>query len=332
MERLFEEVFVEVCAPTLRGIKPSNLFRYQPQNRDKLLEALDFWNRELEPSGLQVRALKECSRTGAFLILVYREEWLRFILGKISVQHFLKKSGYQMQNVKGIIAKLHCDGPKTVYIEAAGEGEVKAGDIHADGEVEILNPDLHIATLMSDARLSMEITMTSGRGYVPAEKNKQHQTSIGVIPVDSIYTPVYKVNYTVENTRVRDLTDYDKLTLEVWTDATINARDAVSLGAKVLRDHLDLFVDLSEEIGSKSTVVEKAEAQHDKVLEMTIEELDFSVRSFNCLKRAGINTVEDLINTSEEDMMKVRNLGRKSLEEVIGKLEAMGLHLAKSEE
>ena len=220
-------------------------------------------------------------------------------------------------NVKGIIAKLHCDGPKTVYIEAAGEGEVKAGDIHADGEVEILNPDLHIATLMSDARLSMEITMTSGRGYVPAEKNKQHQTSIGVIPVDSIYTPVYKVNYTVENTRVRDLTDYDKL---------------VSLGAKVLRDHLDLFVDLSEEIGSKSTVVEKAEAQHDKVLEMTIEELDFSVRSFNCLKRAGINTVEDLINTSEEDMMKVRNLGRKSLEEVIGKLEAMGLHLAKSEE
>ena len=222
-------------------------------------------------------------------------------------------------NIKGIIAKLHCDGPKTVYIEAAGE-------------VEILNPDLHIATLMSDARLSMEITMTSGRGYVPAEKNKQHQTSIGVIPVDSIYTPVYKVNYTVENTRVRDLTDYDKLTLEVWTDATINARDAVSLGAKVLRDHLDLFVDLSEEIGSKSTVVEKAEAQHDKVLEMTIEELDFSVRSFNCLKRAGINTVEDLINTSEEDMMKVRNLGRKSLEEVIGKLEAMGLHLAKSEE
>ena len=150
--------------------------------------------------------------------------------------------------------------------------------------------------------------------------------------MDSIYTPVYKVNYTVENTRVRDLTDYDKLTLEVWTDGTITARDAVSLGAKVLRDHLDLFVDLSEEIGSKSTVVEKAEAQHDKVLEMTIEELDFSVRSFNCLKRAGINTVEDLINTSEEDMMKVRNLGRKSLEEVIGKLEAMGLHLAKSEE
>ena len=233
-------------------------------------------------------------------------------------------------NVKGIIANLYCDGPKTVYIEAAGEGEVKAGDIHSDGEVEILNPDLHIATLMSDARLSMEITLASGRGYVPAERNKQN--TIGVIPVDSIYTPVYKVNYTVENTRVGNMTDYDKLTLEIWTDRTIHARDAVSLGAKVLRDHLDLFVDLSEEIGSKSTVVEKAEAQHDKVLEMTIEELDFSVRSFNCLKRAGINTVEDLINTSEEDMMKVRNLGRKSLEEVIGKLEAMGLSLAKSEE
>ena len=233
-------------------------------------------------------------------------------------------------NVKGIIAKLYCDGPKTVYIEAAGEGEVKAGDIHSDGEVEILNPDLHIATLMSDARLSMEITLASGRGYVPAERNKQNQNTIGVIPVDSIYTPVYKVNYTVENTRVGNMTDYDKLTLEIWTDRTIHARDAVSLGAKVLRDHLDLFVDLSEEIGSKSTVVEKA--QHDKVLEMTIEELDFSVRSFNCLKRAGINTVEDLINTSEEDMMKVRNLGRKSLEEVIGKLEAMGLSLAKSEE
>jgi DNA-directed RNA polymerase subunit alpha len=150
--------------------------------------------------------------------------------------------------------------------------------------------------------------------------------------VDSIYTPVYKVNYAVENTRVGNMTDYDKLTLEIWTDCTIAAKDAVSLGAKILRDHLDLFVDLSEEIGSKSTVVEKAEAQHDKVLEMTIEELDFSVRSFNCLKRAGINTVEDLINTSEEDMMKVRNLGRKSLEEVIGKLEAMGLGLARAEE
>ncbi|MGN1030415.1 MAG: DNA-directed RNA polymerase subunit alpha [Butyricicoccaceae bacterium] len=235
-------------------------------------------------------------------------------------------------NVKGIIAKLYCDGPKTVHIDAAGEGVVTAGDIHSDGEVEILNPDLHIATLMSDARLSMEITLTKGRGYVPAERNKQYPSAIGVIPVDSIYTPVYKVNYTVENTRVGNMTDYDKLTLEVWTDRTISAKDAVSLGAKVLTDHLSLFVDLSEEIGSHSTVVEKAEAQHDKVLEMTIEELDLSVRSFNCLKRAGINTVEDLINTSEDDMMKVRNLGKKSLEEVINKLEAMGLNLAKSED
>ncbi len=235
-------------------------------------------------------------------------------------------------NVKGIIAKLYCDGPKTVYIEASGEGTVTAGDIHTDGEVEILNPELYIATLMSDAHLSMEITLTNGRGYVSAERNKQYQTAIGVIPVDSIYTPVYKVNYTVENTRVGNMTDYDKLTLEVWTDRTITAKDAVSLGAKVLTDHLSLFVDLSEEIGSHSTVVEKAETQHDKVLEMTIEELDLSVRSFNCLKRAGINTVEDLINTSEDDMMKVRNLGKKSLEEVIYKLEAMGLSLAKNED
>ena len=235
-------------------------------------------------------------------------------------------------NVKGIIAKLYCDGPKTVYIEASGEGTVTAGDIHTDGEVEILNPELHIATLMSDAHLSMEITLTNGRGYVSAERNKQYQTAIGVIPVAAIYTPVYKVNYTVENTRVGNMTDYDKLTLEVWTDRTITAKDAVSLGAKVLTDHLSLFVDLSEEIGSHSTVVEKAETQHDKVLEMTIEELDLSVRSFNCLKRAGINTVEDLINTSEDDMMKVRNLGKKSLEEVIYKLEAMGLSLAKNED
>ena len=235
-------------------------------------------------------------------------------------------------NIKGLLTKLHCETTKTVYIEAVGPCEVRAGDIKADGEVEVLNPDMHIATLDNGATLNMEITLSHGRGYVPADRNKNSQTVIGVIPVDSIYTPVYKVNYTVENTRVGNMTDYDKLTLEIWTDRTINARDAVSLGAKVLRDHLDLFVDLSEEIGSKSTVVEKAEAQHDKVLEMTIEELDFSVRSFNCLKRAGINTVEDLINTSEEDMMKVRNLGRKSLEEVIGKLEAMGLSLAKSEE
>ncbi len=234
-------------------------------------------------------------------------------------------------NVKGIIAKLHCAGTKTVYIEAAGEREVCAGDIKADGEVEIINPDFHIATLGPDAVLNMELTLSHGRGYVPAERNKSQNNVIGVIPVDSIYTPVYKVNYTVENTRVGNMTDFDKLTLEVWTDSTITARDAVSLGAKILCDHFMLFTDLSESIGNKATIVEHAETQRDKVLELTIEELDLSVRSFNCLKRANINTVEDLINKSEDEMMKVRNLGRKSLEEVIHKLAMMGLSLKKEE-
>ena len=228
-------------------------------------------------------------------------------------------------NVKSIIAKLYSEGVKTVYIEANGECEVTAGDIKSDGEVEILNPDLHIATLGPDASLNMELTLSHGRGYVPADKNKTPQTVIGVIPVDSIYTPVRKVNYTVENTRVGDATDYDKLTLEVWTNGTIDARDAVSLGARILCDHFALFTDLSETMGNRSTVVEKAETQRDKVLELTIEELDLSVRSFNCLKRANINTVEDLISKTEEEMMKVRNLGRKSLEEVINKLAMMGL-------
>ncbi len=231
-------------------------------------------------------------------------------------------------NIKGIIAKLHSQGSKTVYIEAMGEGEVTAGDIKADGEVEIINPDLHIATLGPDASLSMELTMNHGRGYVSADRNKPQQSIIGLIPVDSIYTPVLKVNYTVENTRVGNMTDFDKLTLEVWTDKTITARDAVSLGAKILCDHFTLFTDLSDNINSKSTVVEKPETQRDKVLEMTIEELDLSVRSFNCLKRANINTVEDLIGKTEDEMIKVRNLGRKSLEEVIHKLAMMGLSLA----
>ena len=231
-------------------------------------------------------------------------------------------------NIKRIIARLHSDEPKTVYIEASGECEVTAGDIKADGEVEILNPELHIATLGPDASLSMELTLDHGRGYVPADKNKNPQQIIGTIPVDSIYTPVLKVNYAVENTRVGNQTDFDKLTLEVWTDGTISPRDAVSLGAKILCDHFSLFTDLSDAMGSKSTVVEKAEAQRDKVLELTIEELDLSVRSFNCLKRANINTVEDLISKTEDDMMKVRNLGRKSLEEVINKLAMMGLSLA----
>ncbi len=231
-------------------------------------------------------------------------------------------------NIKQLITKLHSDGAKTVFIEAVGPCEVTAGDIKSDGEVEVLNPELHIATLGSGATLNMEITLNHGRGYVSADRNKAQQNIIGVIPVDSIYTPVYKVNYTVENTRVGNMTDFDKLTIEVWTDATISARDAVSLGAKILCDHFTLFTDLSETVGSKSTVVEKAETQRDKVLELTIEELDLSVRSFNCLKRANINTVEDLISKTEDEMMKVRNLGRKSLEEVINKLAMMGLSLA----
>ena len=231
-------------------------------------------------------------------------------------------------NVKKIIAKLHCQGTKTVYIDAAGECEVTAGDIKADGEVEILNPEQHICSLGPDASFNMEITLSHGRGYVPSDKNKTPNMPIGTIAVDSIYTPVYKVNYTVENTRVGNMTDYDKLTLEVWTDSTISARDAVSLGAKILSDHLSLFTNLSETVASKPTMAEKAETHRDKVLEMTIEELDLSVRSLNCLKRANINNVEDLISRTGEDMMKVRNMGRKSLEEVQNKLAMMGLSLA----
>lgn len=236
-------------------------------------------------------------------------------------------------NIKGITAKIHGDAPKTVYIEAEGECEVTSGSIKADSEVEILDPGMHIATLGQGAKLYMEIVLDKGRGYVPAERNKQNmQSVIGVIPVDSIYTPVLKVNYAVENTRVGQITDYDKLTLEVWTDGTISAKEAVSLGAKVLNEHLNLFADLSDEVYPTEIMVEKDDNGKEKVLEMTIEELDLSVRSFNCLKRAGINTVEDLISKSEEDMMKVRNLGRKSLEEVINKLNSLGFDLVKDEE
>ena len=231
-------------------------------------------------------------------------------------------------NVKKIIARLHCQGTKTVFIDATGEREVTAGDIKADGEVEILNPDLHICSLGPDATFNMEITLSHGRGYVSSDKNKTPNMPIGTIAVDSIYTPGYKGNYTVENTRVGNMTDYDKLTLEVWTDSTISARDAVSLGAKILSDHLSLFTDLSDAVANKPTMAEKPETHRDKVLEMTIEELDLSVRSFNCLKRANINNVEDLISRTGEDMMKVRNMGRKSLEEVQNKLAMMGLSLA----
>ena len=231
-------------------------------------------------------------------------------------------------NVKRMIMKLHTQEPKTVYIDAVGPCEVTAGDIKADGEVEILNPELHICTLGEGATFDMEITLSQGRGYVPADRNKTAQTVIGVIPIDSIYSPVKKVNYTVEPTRVGDKTDFDKLTLEVWTDSTITAKDAVSLGAKILSDHLTVFTNLSDNVGAGSTVVEKSADRPDTKLAMTIDELDLSVRSFNCLKRANINTVADLISKTGEDMMKVRNMGKKSLDEVQKKLEMMGLSLA----
>ena len=236
-------------------------------------------------------------------------------------------------NLKNVILKIHGDGPKTIYIDANGEEEITAGSIKTDSEVEILNPELHIATLNADAHVSMELTCDKGRGYVSAERNKQMmQPIIGVIAIDSIYTPVLNVNYTVENTRVGQITDYDKLTLEVWTNGTINAMEAVSLSAKILNEHLNLFGDLSGEAYDTEVMVVKNDSGKEKVLEMTIEELDLSVRSFNCLKRAQINTVEDLINKTEEDMMKVRNLGRKSLDEVVAKLNSLGFDLRRDED
>ena len=228
-------------------------------------------------------------------------------------------------NMKSLVAKLHETSPKVIEIAAEGPCEVKAADIKCDDEVEILNPELHIATLGEGAKLNMEI---------PSERNKQLSGNnvIGVLPIDSIYTPVLKVNYTVDNTRVGQITDYDKLTLDVWTNGVINAQEAVSLAAKVLTEHLNLFVNLSDKASSAEVMVEKDDKGKEKILEMTIEDLDLSVRSFNCLKRAGINTVEDLINKSEEDMMKVRNLGRKSLEEVVQKLNSLGFSLQKEDE
>lgn len=235
-------------------------------------------------------------------------------------------------NLKSLSVKLDGDEPRLVRIEAEGEGEIKAGDIIHGPDVEILNPDLHIATLSADARLYMEITLEKGRGYVPAEKNKEQGQPIGIIPVDSIFTPVVKANFRVENTRVGQVTDYDKLTLEVWTDGSIAPDEAVSLGAKILNEHLNLFVTLTDQARDVEIMVEKEEDKKEKVLEMTIEELDLSVRSYNCLKRAGINTVEELTQKTEEDMMKVRNLGKKSLEEVQSKLAELNLSLKKSEE
>lgn len=237
-------------------------------------------------------------------------------------------------NMKSVVAKLYETSPKVVEISAQGPCVVTAGDIKCDSEVEILNPEQHIATLGEDAKLNMEITIDKGRGYIPAERNKliSGNNVIGVLPIDSIYTPVLKVNYTVDNTRVGQITDYDKLTLDVWTNGVINAQEAVSLAAKVLTEHLNLFVNLSDKASSAEVMVEKDDKGKEKILEMTIEDLDLSVRSFNCLKRAGINTAEDLINKSEEDMMKVRNLGRKSLEEVIQKLNSLGFSLQKEDE
>ena len=235
-------------------------------------------------------------------------------------------------NIKGLTAKLHSEGPKTVYIEAEGPCVVTAGSIKTDSEVEILDKDLYIAELTEGGKLFMEINLDHGRGYVSAEANKPEQTVAGLIPVDSIFTPVKRVKFDVEDTRKEQITDYNCLTLEIWTDGTITAKEAVSLSAKILIEHLKLFVDLSDKTDSVEIMVEKGDSGKEKNLEKTIEELDLSVRSFNCLKRAQINTVEDLISKTEEEMMKVRNLGRKSLEEVIQKLESLGFTLSKGDE
>ena len=236
-------------------------------------------------------------------------------------------------NIKELTAKLHSNEAKTVYIDAEGPCEVTGASIKADSEVEILNPELHIATVGEGGKLNMEIVLDSGRGYVPSEKNATAQDVIGVIPVDSIFTPVSKVNYTVDKTRVGQQIDFDRLTLEVWANGVISASDAVSLASKILTEHLNLFTDLSGDTYSEVEIMkEKGDTSKEKVLDMTIEELDLSVRSFNCLKRAGINTVEDLIGKTEEDMMKVRNLGRKSLEEVIAKLDSFGFSLRSEDE
>ncbi len=237
-------------------------------------------------------------------------------------------------NIKGINAKLYSDTAKTVRLEVNGEGEITAGNIPQDADLEILNPEHHIATMAENGNLIMDLTFDRGRGYMPAERNKEaaNEAGLGAISIDSIYTPVLKANYTVENTRVGQITDYDKLSIEVWTDGTLSAKEAMSLSARIMIEHLNLFVNLSEEAMGTEIMVEKDEKGKEKVLEMTIEELDLSVRSFNCLKRAGINTVEDLTSKTEEEMMKVRNLGRKSLEEVIEKLHSLNLRLIDEEE
>ena len=235
-------------------------------------------------------------------------------------------------NLKNVRLKFDGNEEKTLRIDFKGEGEVFASDIITDGTVEILNPDLHIATVSEGGKLVMEMTADKGRGYNSAEKNKKENQDISVLPIDSIYTPVKKVNYQVENTRVGQMVDYDKLVIEVWTDGSLKAHEALSLAAKVMTGHLDLFIDLSEATRNTQVMIEKEESKKEKVLEMSIEELELSVRSFNCLKRAGIATVEDLASKSETDMMKVRNLGKKSFDEVTAKLHSLGLDFAKEDE
>ena len=235
-------------------------------------------------------------------------------------------------NLKSVRLKLQQNEEKVIRIDFKGEGEVTAGDIITDGTVEVLNPNLHIATVAEGGSLKMEMTVDMGRGYNTAEKNKKPEQPLGVLPIDSIYTPVKKVNYSVENTRVGQMVDFDKLTIELWTDGSLKPYEALSLAAKVMTGHLDLFIDLSETARNTQVMVEKEESKKEKVLEMSIEELELSVRSFNCLKRAGISTVEDLINKSESDMMKVRNLGKKSLDEVTNKLHSLDLDFARDDD
>jgi DNA-directed RNA polymerase subunit alpha len=235
-------------------------------------------------------------------------------------------------NLKELAIKMYTEEPKVITVNAQGPAEITAGDIITDADVEIVNPEHHIASLNEDAKLYMEISVQKGRGYVPSEKNKNPGQPIGIIPVDSIFTPIRRVNFNIEDTRVGQVTDYDKLTLEVWTNGTIKPDEATSLAAKIINEHLMLFIDLTEHVNDVEIMVEKEEDKKEKVLEMTIEELDLSVRSYNCLKRAGINTVDELTQRTEEDMMKVRNLGKKSLEEVQQKLAGLGLSLRKNNE
>jgi len=249
-----------------------------------------------------------------------------------TIQGVMEDTADIILNLKGLALKMYTDEPKILRIEAEGQGVVTAGDIITDPDVEILNPDLKIATLDTNGRMFAELTVERGRGYLVADKNKRPDHVIGVIPIDSIFSPVYRVNYAIQDTRVGQITDYDKLILEVWTDGSISPDEATSLSAKILNEHLRLFIGLTEKINSVEIMVEKEEEAKDKILEMTIEELDLSVRSYNCLKRAGINSVQELIQKTEEDMIKVRNLGRKSLEEVEQKLKELGLSFKRSED